>query len=171
MSQLFLSLFVVASLCATDPVEPADEGIQWISWQEAVELNKKQPKKLFVDVYTDWCGWCKRMDATTFTDPEVVQYMNEHFYAVKLNAEMKDQIEFRNQEFKFVEVGKRGVHTLAYSLLEGKMSYPSFVTLSEKYDRIAISPGFKGPEQLIKELRFAAEEKYHDTSWTEYTRD
>jgi thioredoxin-related protein len=140
-----------------------------LSWQDVVELNKQNPKKVFVDVYTDWCGWCKRMDATTFTDPDVVAYMNEHFYAVRMDAEMKEQISFNNQEFKYVTAGQRGVHTLAYSLLEGKMSYPSFVTLNEDFNRIAISPGYKRPEQLIKELKYAAEELYKEESWTNYT--
>ena len=78
-------------------------------------------------------------------------------------------IKFRNQEFKYVEAGKGGVHTLAYSLLEGKMSYPSFVTLSESYDRIAVSPGFKQKEQMLKELKFAAEEQYKEVSWKEFS--
>lgn len=148
---------------------PATEEIRWLTWEEAVELNKDNPKKVFVDVYTEWCGWCKRMDQTTFKDARVVDYMNTHFYAVKLDAEMKKNIRFRNQEFKWVSAGRRGIHTLAYSLLEGKMSYPSFVTLNENFDRIAIMPGYKKPEQLLKELKFAAEERYKQTSWEDYS--
>jgi thioredoxin-related protein len=145
-----------------------DDRIHWLTWDEAIALNKENPKKIFIDVYTEWCGWCKRMDATTFIDSAVVQYMNAHFYAVKFDAEMKDNITFQDQEFKYVKYGKRGMHTLAYSLLEGKASYPSFVTLTETFERIAISPGYKQPEQLIKELKFAAEEKYKVQDWSDF---
>ena len=141
MSQLLISTLIMSAVSATDPVNNATR-ITWITWEEAVELNQKQPKKIFVDVYTEWWGWCKKMDASTFEDARVIEYMNEHFYAVKLDAEMKREIIFRDQQFKWVDAGRRGIHTLAYSLLEGKMSYPSFVTLNENFDRIAVGPGF-----------------------------
>ena len=169
MNKLLIAITLISSLSLMSSTSPNGGEIKWLTWQEAVELNKTHPKKVFIDVYTDWCGWCKRMDKTTFQDPSVVSYMNDNFYAVKMDAEMKEMISFKNQEFKYVEAGKRGIHTLAYSLLEGKMSYPSFVTLDENFNRIAISPGFKKPDQLLKELKFAADELYRQQSWTEYT--
>ena len=165
----FVALGLSVTLMSYRTPDPeAVDGIRWMSWQEAAELSKTHPKKIFVDVYTDWCGWCKKMDSSTFKDPKVVEYMNTYFYAVKFDAEMKDEIEFRDHTFKWVKAGRNGVHTLAYSLLEGKMSYPSFVMLNENYDRIAIMPGYKQSEQLLQELRFAAEEVYKTKSWEEY---
>ncbi len=70
----------------------AGEKIHWYSFEEAYKLNKKKPKKIFVDVFTDWCGWCKKMDAETFTNPVISKYMAKHFYCVKLNAERKDTV-------------------------------------------------------------------------------
>ena len=169
MNKLLIATLLICSFSLMSSTSPNGGGIKWLSWQEAVDLNKESPKKIFVDVYTEWCGWCKRMDKTTFQDPDVVKYMNENFYAVKLDAEMRELITFNNQEFKYVESGGRGVHTLAYSLLEGKMSYPSFVTLNEEFNRIAISPGYKKPDQLLKELKFAADELYKSQSWNDYT--
>lgn len=171
MNKLLIFIALISSAALLSSTNNEDEKIKWLTWDEAIELNKEHPKKIFIDVYTDWCGWCKRMDATTFADPEVVSYMNEHFYAIKLDAEMKENVTFKDQEFKYVKQGRRGIHTLAYSLLEGKASYPSFVTMTEGFDRIAISPGYKQPDQLIKELRFAAEERYKDESWSDYNRD
>ena len=171
MNKLLIFIALISSAALLSSTNNEDEKIKWLTWDEAIELNKEHPKKIFIDVYTDWCGWCKRMDATTFADPEVVSYMNEHFYAIKLDAEMKENVTFKDQEFKYVKQGRRGIHTLAYSLLEGKASYPTFVTMTEGFDRIAISPGYKQPDQLIKELRFAAEERYKDESWSDYNRD
>lgn len=167
----FFSLAVLAALVAfTFPQKNrVDSEIKWYTWEEAVALNKTHPKKIFVDVYTDWCGWCKRMDKATFTDPQVVAYMSEHFYAVKLNAEQKADIQFNGETFKYVDDGHgRGVHSLAYSLLDGQMSYPTTVYINEKYERIMISKGYKEVPDLMKELRFAAEEQYNKTTWDQY---
>src|ERR1051326_1000883 len=75
------------------------EKIQWHTFQEAVALSKKEKRKIFIDVYTQWCGWCKVMEKNTFTNPVIVKYMNAHFYAVKLDAEMKDTVVFNNNTF------------------------------------------------------------------------
>ena len=158
----FLALFVLVTYTAQS------QEINWMTWEQAAVANEKQPKKIFVDVYTDWCGWCKRMDATTFKDPAVIALMNEEFYAVKLNAEQKESIIWKNEEFKWMAGGRNGYHTLAYSLLDGKLSFPSFVMLDGNFSRIAISPGYKTGEGFIKELKFASEEHYKITSWEQY---
>lgn len=131
------------------------QDINWVSWSEMVELQKQERKKVFVDVYTDWCGWCKKMDASTFKDPSVVNSMNQYYYAVKLDAEMKDTIQYN--EMMFVNMNpnkKRGVHTLAVSLLNSKMSYPSFVILDENLSRNLIISGYQQVPDLLGNLLF-----------------
>jgi thioredoxin-related protein len=147
---------------------PRKEALKWYTWEEAYELNKTKPKKIIVDVFTDWCGWCKRMDKSTFSDSTVMAYLQENFYPVKLNAEQKADIQFNGTTFKFMDSGGRGVHELAYSLLEGKMGYPTVVYLNEKYERIMISPGYKEVKDMMTELKFAAEEHYSKTTWAAY---
>jgi len=128
----FISLYIIAffntsaisapspSISNVDPtievVAPAEE-IRWYTWAEAAELSKTAPKKIFIDLYTDWCGWCKKMDKSTFVDPSVVKYLNENFYPVKFNAERKDAIVFNETTFEYIKSGRRGVHQLAYALL------------------------------------------------------
>ncbi|MBN8677300.1 MAG: DUF255 domain-containing protein [Chitinophagales bacterium] len=161
---------VVLVLTAFTFQSPAPEPMKWYTWEEAVALNKTKPKKIMVDVYTNWCGWCKRMDKGAFSDPAVMAYLSQHFYPVKLNAEQRETIKFNGENFEFVanDNGRGGVHTLAYALLDGKMSYPSLVYLNEKYERIMISPGYKETPDLLKELSFAAEEQYNKTTWEKY---
>ena len=130
-------------------------AIQWMAWEDAVAANAKAPKKLIVDVYTDWCGWCKRMDATTFKDPKVTAYIADNFYAVKLDAEGEADIEYDGNTFTFQRSGRRGVHQLAASLLDNRLSYPTVVYLNGQMERIMISPGYKDAEALLKELKFA----------------
>lgn len=168
----FLLLFFMASaFTAVRPLEQsqAGEAIVWYTWEEAVALNKTKPKKMMIDLYTDWCGWCKVMDKKTFADSEVAAYINKNFYPVKFNAEQKKDVRFNDQTFSYIETGGgRGVHTLAYALLDGKMGYPTIVYLNEKYERILISPGYKEVPDMLKELKFTAEEHYATTSWEAY---
>lgn len=137
-------------------IEASVADINWLSWEQAVKANARSAKPLVVDVYTDWCGWCKRMDATTFKDPRVAEYVNANFYAVKLDAEQKGDIVYDGTTFSFQQQGKRGVHTLAASLLDGRLSYPSIVYLNGEMERTMISPGFKDADALLAELKQAA---------------
>ncbi len=90
-----LLIFVSFSVFAQKHKGP----INWLSLEEADSLYKIQPRPMFIDVYTDWCGWCKRMDASTFQDEAIGKYLNENFYPVKLDAETKDTINFLGREF------------------------------------------------------------------------
>ena len=146
------------------------EKVQWHTWEEAVELNKTTPKKIIVDVYTGWCGWCKVMDKETFTNDTVANYLNKYFYCVKLDAEGKAPINFNGHKFEYVAQGKSGVHTLAYSLVDGQMSFPTIVFLNEKFERIMISPGYKNPKQIMPELTFTGESIYTKKSWDDYSK-
>ena len=173
---LFLLVFILhhgTSLFAQQTAAN-DDKIQWYSWNEAMALNKTQPRKLLIDVYTDWCGWCKVMDKQTFPDAEITNYLNKNFYCIKLNAEMRDTIEFSGNKFAWVSPeqggGRNGIHTLAYSLLDGNMSYPTIVYLTEKLERVSISPGYKKPEQLMPELKFTGEEFYKTKNFNDYMK-
>lgn len=148
----------------------AQAEINWMTWQEMVAQRDKDSikKKVFLDLYTDWCGWCKKMDASTFKDPSIVQYMNDKYYAVKFDAEMMDTIVFNghtftNSEPTFVKSNPNGrgrTHYFAYSLLDGAMSYPSYAMLDENLVRIAVYPGYKNAEELIGILVFFGANQY-----------
>lgn len=142
---------------------PATE-LTWYTWEEAMVLQQKNPKKLMVDVYTDWCGWCKKMDRETFEHPEVAAFLMEHFYPIKLDAEQRETIVFDGVEFDWRDAGRNGIHMLAYSLLDGQMSYPTIVFLNERTERIMISKGYKKTGRMLKELQFIHDERYRDTT-------
>jgi len=165
-NMFILSDFVTPELTTTDTY--IAEDIRWYTWDEAQELSKTAPKKVFIDLYTDWCGWCKKMDKSTFKDPAVVKYLNDNFYPVKFNAERRDAIVFNDRTFEFMQSGRRGVHQLAYALLDGRLGYPAFVTLDETFARIMISPGYKKAPDLLTELAFAKEEGYKNMTFDEY---
>ncbi len=148
------------------------EQIKWYTFQEAYNLNKTNPKKIFIDVYTDWCGWCKKMDAYTFKDPQVIALMNKYFYAVKLNAEMSDTIVMDSVKYINPNPGvTRSTHQLAAALLNNKMSYPTTVYLNEKLAMLSAPvPGYQTPESIEPILVYLGEEIFADQTWEDFLK-
>ncbi|MCX6306967.1 MAG: DUF255 domain-containing protein [Bacteroidetes bacterium] len=144
-------------------------AIKWYSFEDAYKLNKKKPKKIFIDVYTDWCGWCKKMDAETFANQVIAKYMNDHFYCVKFNAERKDTIVLDGQVFVNPNPNSsRSTHKLAVDLLKGKLSYPSYVILSEKSQKLDVISGYQQAREFEGIIAFYGDDAYLKTPWEEF---
>lgn len=169
---LIISSFGINAQDNTADKQAKPVQIKWYTFEEAIELSKKNPKKIFVDVYTSWCGWCKRMDATTFTHPVIVKYMNEKYYAVKLNAEQKTPITFDGHEFINPNPdARRSVHQFAASLLDNRMSYPTTVYLDENNKRLMVRPGYLVPKALEMTLKYYGENKHQPIKWEDYQKN
>ncbi len=140
--------------------ETHEGPVKWMSFEEAVEKSKTEKRKIFIDVYTDWCGWCKVMDKNTFSEPHVATLLNEKFYAVKFDAEQRGDIVFSGTTFKFIPQGNSGVHQMAAALLNNQLSYPTVVFLDEDFKMIAPVPGYKKPEEFHQYLSFYNENFY-----------
>jgi len=134
----------------------AQESIQWMTFVEAVNkanIDKEARKPLFIDVYTDWCGWCKKMDQTTFADPEMAKFINENFYPVKVDAEMKETIIYNGDTLAYLpNMGRKGTHLLAAKLLGGQMSYPTYVVLDKNFAMVDRIKGYKQTLPLYNQL-------------------
>jgi len=144
--------------------------IKWLDFEEAVAQNKKKPKKMFIDMYTNWCGWCKKMDASTFINPVIVEYMNQHYYAVKFNAERKDTVNFNGTKFVNANpTGTNSSHDLAKELLSGRMSYPSFVFLDENLKKVTTVPGYRKAPEFEAILNYIASDAYKTQKWEEFS--
>lgn len=160
---------IFCSLLAT--IATSQDEISWVSWEEGMELAKEENKKFIVDLYTEWCGWCKKMDATTFHDPFIVEYVNEHFIAIKFDAEQKTEIIFKGVTYKFSKGGRRGHHTLAAKITNGQLRYPTIVFLDENIEVIQAIPGFQKPPMLEQILTYFAEEHHKSVPWVSYSRN
>ena len=151
--------------------------INWMTFEEAVEKSKTERRKIFIDVFTEWCGWCKVMDKNTFPDAEIAKLLNEKFYAVKLDAEQANDVVFRGTTFKYVSTGNRGYHQLAAALLNNQMSYPNFVFLDEEFRIIPIYqgmtslPGYKKPEEFYPFLSFVGTDSYQKMNISDYQKE
>ncbi|MEJ7644594.1 MAG: DUF255 domain-containing protein [Chryseolinea sp.] len=147
---------------------PAEEGVKWISFEQALKNSKSEKRPVFIDVYTDWCGWCKVMDKNTFSDPAVAKLLNEKFYAVKFNGEQKEDILFDGKTFKFVPSGSKGYHELAAALMNNKMSYPTVVFLDEEFRMIQPLAGYRKADEFHPIAQFIGEGHYKTTKWEEW---
>jgi thioredoxin-related protein len=142
--------------------------VQWMTFEEAVQKSKTEKRKIFIDVYTDWCGWCKVMDKKTFNDPAVAKILNEKFYPVKFNAEQKEDVVFNGNTFKFIPSGASGVHQLAAALLNNQLSYPTVVFLDEGFNMIQPLPGYREAPEFHKIVQFIGEDFYKTMKWQEW---
>ncbi len=159
-----LTIILLQTSCSLFAQE-VEGNVKWMSFEEAVEKSKTEKRKIFIDVYTDWCGWCKVMDKNTFSQAIIADYLNENFYPVKLNAEQKEDITFRDHTFKFIASGSRGYHELAASLLSNKMSYPSVVFLDEDFNIIQPLAGYLKPDRFEMIVKFIGGNHFKTVDW------
>ena len=145
--------------------------VKWYTFEEAVKLNKTEQRKIFIDVYTDWCGWCKKMEATTFTHPAIAKILNEDYYAVRFDAETIDTINFAGKQFINEGGRSRSPHQLAVALLQGKMSYPSIAYLSEDNQLLTSVPGYYSADRLEPILMFFVEDAFKSQVFEEYQKN
>jgi thioredoxin-related protein len=168
MKKFTVLVFLVSLTLSALAQEAATSPVKWMSFEEALEKSKTEKRKIFVDVYTDWCGWCKVMDKNTFSEPAVAKVLNENFYPVKFDAEQTKDIEFAGRTFKFIPSGSKGVHELAAALLNNQLSYPTVVFLDEEFRMIQPLPGYQKAPEFHRIISFIGEDHYKKMKWAEY---
>lgn len=147
-------LWLFVAILATFTTQAQE--IKWMTLDEAMAAQKKNPKPIFMDVYTDWCGPCKMLDKNTFSNKEVADYINANFYAVKFNGEGNNEVNYKgkkyaNPNFNPDRKGRNSVHEFTMFLkVEG---YPSMYILDSKGDIDKVIVGYYQPEQLMAEIQ------------------
>jgi len=147
-----LSLLLAQSLSAQD-----DRSIQWLNFEQLEDSLVKQPKKVFIDFYADWCVYCKKMDQAAFRDAEVISKLNQSYYAVKMNVESSDTIYFGGEVLmnQQLETKRSPVHDIALRLASRKgrsFSLPAIVILNKNFEVEARYFKYLSPADLLKIL-------------------
>jgi len=89
------------------------------------------------------------MDKSTYSDSTIVEYVNTHFYAVKLNAEQKEVIQFQGKNYNYVARGTRGVNEVVLAMVGNRPSYPSTVLLDDNMQVKEILKGYKKEDAFL----------------------
>ena len=145
--------------------------VHWISFGEAYNRCKINPRPILVDVYTTWCGPCKMMSAQTFNNPQIAAYINNNFYAVKFDAESKDSVVFDKYTFLSSDPkNPKSTHQFAASILDNQLAYPSIVFLNNQIQRLDIVRGFMPPKSFEPLINYYGSGDYQKTKWEEYEK-
>ena len=160
-------LLLVVLLTSFKPIPKVATGkINWLTIEEAMELQKTAPKKIIMDVYTNWCGPCKMLDKNTFGNEDVANYVNDHFYAVKFNAEgnvpvtYKDKT-FGNPNYDATKANRRN-SSHEFSRFLNVSAYPTMVFFDEEANYITPITGYLKPQQLEVYLKLFQSDKHKE---------
>lgn len=144
--------------------------IEWLTVKEVMKKFKKKPKKMLFNFYTDWCNGCKIMGKTTFTDPELVEYVNDNFYAVNFDATSNENIKFLTDELKGAEANKTTFHQFFLALTQNKPMLPTLILMDEKPKMILNLPFYRTPEDLTPLLKYYGDDIQKEMTWKEYQK-
>jgi thioredoxin-related protein len=148
LSILFIALLFTAPLTAADSTAKPEKAT-WYGFDEGLKEAKRTNKKIFVDVYTDWCGWCKKMDKEVFS---------EQYVLIRLNAEGAGRVTYKDKKSSETELAR------AF----GVTGYPTALFLEPSGDLITTLPGYVKAEDFMAVLKYFGGSHYKTTDWQKY---
>jgi len=147
---LILVLLVTISISASE--------LKWHSFEEAYDIAQKENKIILIDFYTDWCGWCKKMDQSTYTNKKIINTINEDFVVVKINPEEDGYIQTPN--------GKIEYRRLSNEI--GVTGFPSVGFFTKDFEFIDVVAGYQDPTNMSTLLSFMKDGLYDKLSFQDY---
>lgn len=136
----------------------ADTVVHWRDFGSALTEAKSSGKIIVADVYTDWCGWCRRMDRDTYSKPDVKAYLGQSFVPVRLNAEADTRVHYAGGDYTYRELAA-GFHVTGY---------PSTIFLAPDGKHLATAPGYMKAEDFLSVLRYFGDGHYKSQTFQQY---
>lgn len=138
---------------------PGDQ-LKWYSFDEGLAKAKIENKHVLIDVYTDWCSWCKVMDQKTYSDPDVVKYLNAKFILIKLNPEKDGQVTYNGKKYSAAQFSQ-GI---------GVNGYPATAFFESDAKMVTLVPGFIQAEEFLNIIQYIGEKEYYRISFDDYLK-
>ena len=145
------------------------EKVHWISIEEMQVKMKTEKRPVLVDLYTNWCYWCKVMDKKTYNNSKVISYINDHFYAVKLNAETKDTVVWNDRKFAFNANDK--INDFSIYVTQGQLAFPNTIIFPKPDQQPASIPGYMQPKEIEVILKYFGEGNYNRENFSEFSKN
>lgn len=158
----------VLVLSSAHTVGERGDKTRWITLEQAADSLKKEKKLVLIDLYTDWCGWCKVMDKKTYTNKNVISYLGEKFYTVKVDAETRSAIQWDGKTYQFNS--RYRTNDFAIFLTQGQLSYPTTVIIPTDGSAPQAIPGYLEPKDFELILKYFGEGHYGKTPFDVYQR-
>jgi thioredoxin-related protein len=152
-------LFTSASPAFGQKTAPAKKTeLRWTKFESAIKAAAEEDKPVMVDVYTDWCGWCKKMDKEVFNHPDVAEALNRMFAIAKVNGESRESITYKDQKTNGIGIAQGF----------GIRGYPSLIFLDSKGDLLTLIPGYVDAEKFLPIVNFLGGKHYETMEWEAY---
>lgn len=136
-------------------------GNSWKSFDDGLTQAKGTSRKILVDVYTDWCTWCKKMDAEVYTDPAVKDYLSKNYVIVKMNAEAEGTVHYKGNDYSPGEL----------AAAFGVNGYPATLFLRSDSEPITLLPGYMEAPMFLHVLTYIAENHYEKKKFDQYLKE
>lgn len=146
----------------------ARKDMAWISLAEAENAASNAPRPVLIDLYTDWCGWCKQMDKKTYKNEKVIRYLQDKYYSVKLDAETKQSMYWKGKEYKFN--GQYKTNEIALFFTGGQLSYPTTVIIPAPGEDPQPIPGYLEPKDLELIVKYFGDGAYKTENFPSYQK-
>lgn len=159
----FILVGFVFVLCSFKVTLTTHDKLPWMNMSELKQKMKSDPKPALIDLYTNWCYWCKVMDKKTYTNSKVISYINDHFYPVKLDAETKNIIDWKDKSYSYNENYK--VNDFTMYVTSGQPGFPTTVIFTDDHSEPISIQGFLEPKEMEPILKYFGEGAYKTESF------
>ena len=162
----YVLIFFLFSFSVVKVTPTSHEKLDWLNMEDLPTKMKEAPKPVLIDLYTNWCGWCKVMDDKTYRNEKVVAYIKDHFYAVKLDAQSKQVVDWKNRSFSY-NPGYQ-VNDFALFVTAGNPGFPTTVIVPDEKSPPLAVPGYLDAEEMEPVLKYFGEGAYRTESYSEF---
>jgi thioredoxin-related protein len=163
--QAFIPIFLVAVLIMETGTVAALGGdkneLRWSALDQGLIEANRTGKKILIDVYTTWCGWCKKMDTDTYSNARVSSYLQSHYVLVKLNAESSKQLTYKGEKYSEQD----------FARAFGVDGYPTILFLKSNGEPITKYSGYANAATFHDVVSYIAEDHYLTKKYDEYLKE